>query len=97
MRRSVTHAEYESWLQTKAGGRSRFIWLNVFRSLVLWAILVPAIEVLGNNSRSISPRSIVLMGIITFPIFLLEGCLVGRWRWKGLEKKYPDNGLPPWE
>jgi hypothetical protein len=42
-------------------------------------------------------RSALFTGLIILPIFLLGGYLTGSWKLKDLEKKYPENSLPPFE
>ena len=40
---------------------------------------------------------IAFSSLITLPIFLVGGYLGGRWKWIDLDKKYPEDSLPPWE
>ena len=83
------------WLQTKEQGRTRFIRLEVLRSVLFWLVLMPVLDLFGTPR---SPwRFTVLVNLITLPIFVLGGYLEGRWRWADLEKKYPDDNLPHWE
>ena len=95
----------ESWLQTKARGESRFILGEMLASLLIWLFVVfavPAVEAFANHSpfwaHSIwFGRWTVFSDLILLAIFLLGGYLTGRWRWTDLEKKYPENSLPPWK
>jgi len=34
---------------------------------------------------------------ILLPIFLLGAYLTAHWQWQDLQKKYPEDRLPPWE
>lgn len=95
----------ESWLQSKARGRTRFVWREgVLPSLLTWLVVVfvvPAFEAFANRSP-FSVRSMtsghwtVFIDLILLAICLLGGYLTGRWRWTDLEKRYPENSLPPW-
>jgi hypothetical protein len=95
----------ESWLQTKARGKNRFILREMLASLPIWLVAVfavPAIEASASHApfwvRSIwFGRWTVFGDLILLAIFLLGGYLTGRWRWTDLEKKYPENNLPPWK
>jgi hypothetical protein len=89
--------ERNYWLQTKARGKSRFIWREVLGSLVICLLVVLGLETIGDRRHSFSVRSAVLAGLIILPISLLGGYLTGVWKWKDLEKKYPENSLPPLE
>ena len=83
------------WLQTKEQGRTRFIRREVLGSVLFWLVLMPVLDLFGTQS---SPwRFTALVNFIILPIFVLGGYLEGRWRWADLEKKYPDDSLPPWE
>jgi membrane protein DedA with SNARE-associated domain len=97
MLRSYASAERKYWPQTKRRGKNRFIWREVLGGLLIWLIVIPVVEMLGERPHSFSVASTVLIGLITLPISLLGGYLAGIWRWKDREKKYPEDSLPPWE
>jgi len=97
MSKSYASLERKYWLQTKARGKNRFIWREELFSLLIWLAVVVGVPALGDHPHSFPVRSTVLTGLIILPIFLLGGYLTGSWKWKELEKKYPENNLPPWE
>lgn len=87
----------EAWLQAKALGKRRFISREMLWSLPLWfaiAFGVPAIDAYRNHSH-ISLQSIAFIGLIILPVYLLGAYLTAGWKWKDLEKKYPEDNLPP--
>ena len=81
---------------TKAAGRNRFIWRQMLYSLVFWLILMPVLDLLAFKTNPLSMQNIVI-DLILLPVSLLGGYLEAKWRWKDLEKKYPEDRLPPWE
>jgi hypothetical protein len=58
-------------------------------SFVIWVAVTVGVETLGNRSDRFSARNLSLW-LILLPVFLLEGYLRGGWKWKDLEKKYPE-------
>lgn len=50
-----------------------------------------------DRSRSHSVKTDFLTSLIMLPIFLLGGYLTAHWQWQDLQKKYPEDRLPPWE
>jgi hypothetical protein len=80
--------ERQSWLQSKAAGKSRFIWRQVLSSLIFWLILMPALDLLAFKSTPFS-LSMILIDLAMLLVFLLEGYLRGGWKWDDLEKKFP--------
>jgi hypothetical protein len=89
----------EEWLQSKTKGKKRFIWREMLWSLPLWlgiVVVVPALEAYRDHS-DFSVRSTAFIALIMLPIFLLGAYLTAGWKWKDLEKKYPEDGLPPWQ
>jgi hypothetical protein len=95
MSKNYSSLERQYWLQTKARGKGRFIWREVLFSLLICLVVVVGVPALAGQSRSFSVA--ILTVAVMLPICLLGGYLTGRWKWKELEKKYPDNSLPPWE
>jgi|SRR5580692_10777083 hypothetical protein len=84
----------EHWLRIREHGRPRFIRRQMFVSLLFWLILTLSSVSLQKRSTYIYA---VVGNLVTLPIFLLGGYLEGRWKWTDFEKKYPEDGLPPWE
>lgn len=103
MFRSRTNAELNAlkrqyWVQTRTQGRNRFIWKQgVLPTLLTSFVGVLAVQLFDRRHSLSDLRSIVVPAFIMLPICLLGGYLAGRWKWKDFEKKYPENGLPPWE
>jgi hypothetical protein len=96
--RSFISVERKYWLQTKARGKRRFIWREMLGSLLIWLIVVLGVEAIGDGHHLlIAVQSDLLIGFILLPITLVGGYLTGSWRWKDLEKKYPEDSLPPGE
>jgi hypothetical protein len=85
------------WLQTRALGRTRCIRRAVLESLFTGFAVFLVLGLLPDHQQPSSLRTTALICLIMLPIFLLGGYLEGRWRWQDLEKKYPENNLPPWE
>ena len=77
------------WLDAKARGRTRFIWREAIGSILIWLIVLPAVEVFGNHGHLFSLQFVVVW-LIMLPIFLLGGYLAGNWKWKDLEKRFPE-------
>jgi len=93
----------ESWLQTRAQGKKRFILREMLAncSITFFAAFgALAMDAFRNPSpfsvRSILSDRTVSVALILLPILLLGGYLSARWRWTDFEKKYPENSLPPW-
>jgi hypothetical protein len=97
MSKGYASLERKYWLQTKARGKNRFIWREALFSLPIWLVVVVGVPTFTGNPHSFSVRSALFTGLIILPIFLLGGYLTGSWKWKDLEKKYPENSLPPFE
>ena len=91
MFKSDAGAERKYWAHSKAKGKNRFIWREgVMPTLLTWIVVVPVVEVIGGRAHSFSLRTTVFIGVIMLPIMLFGGYLTGSWRWKDLEKKYPE-------
>jgi hypothetical protein len=56
-------------------------------SLLLWFVMTAA-QVFVDRNRSLQP--VLFSSLIMFPIFLLYGYLNAGWKWKDLQKKYPE-------
>lgn len=52
---------------------------------------------LMDRSPSGSVKTDFLISLIVLAIFLLGGYLTAHWQWRDLQKKYPEDRLPPWE
>jgi hypothetical protein len=85
----INQAQRKNWLERKARGKTRFIWREAIGSILIWLIVLPAVQVFEYHGRLFSPQFLVIW-LIMLPIFLLGGYLTGSWRWKDLEKKYPE-------
>lgn len=88
MSRRYAEAEKQYWFQAKAAGRNRFIRREVLENLLFWLISITALDLFVFRNRPFSTQS-VLIDLIMLPVFLLEGFLRGKWRWRDLDKKYP--------
>jgi len=97
MSKNYASLERKYWLETKARGKRRFIWRDVRFTLLICLVAAVGVPALTGPPHSFSARSAVLVGLIILPISLLGGYLTGIWRWKDLEKKYPEDSLPPSE
>jgi predicted permease len=83
--------ERQSWLRERPAGKTRFLWRHrVLGNLLMWLILVPLLTLSENKTGSFSLNEMFVFGLVTLALFLLGGYLSGRWRWKDLEKKYPE-------
>jgi hypothetical protein len=87
-RADVEETKRTYWLRRKAQGRLRFIRREAIGSLLIWLVVVPTAQLVNNRARLFT-RDFFLSWLVTLPLALLAGYLVGRWRWKELEEKYP--------
>src|SRR5215469_14401541 len=85
----INEAQKQHWLAAKGRGKTRFICREAIKTILIWLIVLPAVQVFQYHGRWFSPQ-FFLIWFILLPIFLLGGYLTGTWRWKDLEKKYPD-------
>jgi hypothetical protein len=85
----INEAQRKYWLYAKARGRTRFILRDAIGSILIWQIVLPAVQVLGNHGHLFS-RQFVVIWPFMLPIFLVGGYLTGSWKWKDFEKKYPE-------
>jgi hypothetical protein len=85
----INEAQRKYWLDAKARGKTRFILRESMVNILIWLVVLPAVEVFGNHEHLFSLRFLVIW-LVMLPIFLLGGYLTGSWRWKELERKYPE-------
>jgi hypothetical protein len=85
----INEAQRMSWQDAKARGKTRFIWREAIETLLIWLIVVPAVEVFGKHVHLFSLQFLIVW-LITLPIFILGGYLTGSWKWKDYDKKYPE-------
>ena len=85
----INLGQRKNWLECKARGKTRFICREAIGSILIWLIVLPAVQVFEYHGHLFSPQFLVVW-FITLPIFLSGGYLTGSWRWKDLEKKYPE-------
>jgi len=85
----ANEAERKYWADAKARWKTRFIQREATGSVLIWLIVLPAVQVLGNHGSWLSGQFVAIW-LVMLPIFLLEGYLTGSWRWKDPEKKYPE-------
>ena len=85
----LNHAQREYWLGARARGKTRFLWREAMGSLLIWLIVIPAVEVFQYHGHLFSLQFVGIW-LIMLPIFLLGGYLTGSWKWKDFEKKYPE-------
>ena len=68
----INEAQRKYWLDAKAGGKTRFVWREAIGSILIWLIVLPAVQVLGNHGHFFSLQFVVIW-LIMLPIFLLGG------------------------
>jgi hypothetical protein len=85
----INEAQRKYWRDAKERGKTRFIWRETIGSLLIWLIVLPVVQVFGNHGQLFSLQFAVIW-LATLPIFILGGYLTGNWKWKDLEKKYPE-------
>ncbi len=84
----INEAERKYWRGAKARGKTRFILREAILGILIWFGL-PVIEAFVNSGHLFSMQFFVIW-LIMLPICLLYGYLLGSWRWKDFEKKYPE-------
>jgi hypothetical protein len=90
MFRRCTDWVKQYWLTAKAGGRSRFIWRDkVLGSFFVWLTVMAALAVFVD--RNPLSASNICIDLAILPLCLLSGYLSSVWRWKELDKKYPES------
>jgi len=85
----ISEIQRKYWLDAKARGRTRFISREAIGSILIWLIVLPAVEVFGNHGHLFSLQFVVVW-LIMLPIVLLGGYLAGSWKWKDLGKRFPE-------
>jgi len=85
----INEVQRKYWLDAKARGKTRFIWREAARSILVWLIVPPAVQVFGHHEYLFSLQFVVIW-LIVLPVVLLGGYLTGSWKWKDFEKKYPE-------
>jgi hypothetical protein len=85
----ISEGQRKYWLDAKAKGKTRFILREAIGTILLWLIVLPSVQVFANHKPLFSLQFVVIW-ISVLPIFLLGGYLTGSWRWKDLERKYPE-------
>jgi hypothetical protein len=68
----INEAQRKRWLDAKARGKTRFIWREAIGSILIWLIVLPAVQVFGNHGHLLSLQFAVIW-LIMLPIFLLGG------------------------
>lgn len=90
----TSQIEQRYWLETKAAGKRRFVRRGMLASLVEGIVILLALAFL-DRSPSHSMKTDFLTSLIVLVIFLLGGYLTANWQWQDLQKKYPEDRLPP--
>jgi hypothetical protein len=85
----IREAQRKHWLDAKARGKTRFIWREAIGSILIWLVVLPAVQVFQYHGHLFSLQFVVIW-LIMLPIFLLGGYLTGSWKWKDFEKKYTE-------
>lgn len=85
----VNEAQRKYWLDAKARGKKRFVWREATGIILIWFVVLPAVEVFVDHGHLFSLHFLNIW-LIMLPIFLLGGYLNGSWKWKDLEKKFGD-------
>ena len=91
---SSSQIERKQWLEAKAAGKARFVRRGVMGSLVIGLVVQLGLALFDPSHVF---REDIVPALIMLPLFLLGGYLTAVWQWRGFEKKYPEDRLPPWE
>jgi hypothetical protein len=86
MSQRLLELERLSWELTKTRGKRDFVRREMVGSLILWLGLVLAFLLFD---RPFS-RATLFAWLAVLPIILLDGYLNAGWKWKDMEKKFPD-------
>ena len=86
---TINEAQRKFWADAKARGKTWFIWREATGSILIWLVVLPFVWVFGSHGQLLTQKFVVIW-LIMLPIFLLGGYLAGSWKWKDLEKKYPE-------
>ena len=95
LRRYLSHmlgryaeAERQFWVRAKTGGRKLFIRRRLLRAFVAW--LAWLLLMFLFKVYLFSAREVLVVGLTCLPLWMLGAYFSGRWRWKVLDKKYPE-------
>jgi hypothetical protein len=66
----INEAERKIWLDAKARGKTRFVWRDAIGSIVIWLVVLPAVQVLQYHGQLFSSQFLIVW-LIMLPIFLL--------------------------
>jgi hypothetical protein len=88
MQQRAAEFERRYWHLVKEGGKGRFIRREVLGAFVQWSLLAAAFFLFRDHPFSI--ESIGLADLALLPVFLVWGYLKAGWKWKDMEKKYPE-------
>jgi len=64
----INQAQRKNWLERKARGKTRFIWREAIGSILIWLIVLPAVQAFGYHGRLFSPPFLVIW-LIMLPFF----------------------------
>jgi len=96
MSQRFVELERQSWLATKAAGKTRFTLRQMLYQVVFGLILMFLFDWFSFKTSLFSLQNIVI-DLVLLPLFPLCGYLKAKWEWSDLEKKYPADSLPPAE
>jgi len=88
MQQRAAEFERRYWHLVKEAGKSRFVRREVLGAFLQWAILAAAFFLFRDHPFSI--ERIGLADLALLPVFLVWGYLKAGWKWKDMEKKYPE-------
>jgi hypothetical protein len=92
----ASQVEQQNWKETKAAGKGRFVRRGMLGSFANGLVILLGLAWL-DRSPSHSLKTDFMTSLIMLPLFLLGGYLTAHWQWQDLQKKYPEDRLPPWE
>jgi hypothetical protein len=85
----INDLQRKYWLDAQARGQNPVHLAGGDRSILIWLIVLPAVQLSEDHGHLFSPQFLVI-SLVMLPIFLPGGYLTGNWKWKDLEKKYPE-------
>jgi hypothetical protein len=56
----INEAQNKYWLDAKARGKTRFIWREAIGTILIWLIVLPAVQVFANHERVFSLQFVVI-------------------------------------
>ena len=92
----ASQIEQKYWQETKAAGKGRFVKREMLGTLVNGVIFLFVLALLDRSPLDSLKTDFLTLPIL-LPIFLLGAYLTAHWQWQDLQKKYPEDRLPPWE